>query len=272
MFLMKKVMQKICIVGDPEVGKTSLIRRFVFEKYDDKYISTLGTKVSKKTIEYADKDTELTLMIWDVIGQKSFQSVHKTAFKGVNGAFVVCDLTKKETYNNLGFWISTVINVSEAIPFVILANKSDLKNKITVNENLLREALRTYNIPYFLTSAKTGENVEEAFKELGSLILERKITVKVDKDSKDILLDEMHKVQDEMISNFCNMLGNDLEFTMSIVRNTYKKMNVDFKNPSPKELLKISDRFIEIVNDYKGKEYSKKANRVFKNILKKYGI
>ena len=92
---MQQKISKICIVGDPAVGKTSLIRRFVFDKYDDKYISTLGTKISKKDVLYNDKKIEMTMMIWDVIGQQSFKSIHKSAFKGAKGAFIVCDLTRK---------------------------------------------------------------------------------------------------------------------------------------------------------------------------------
>ena len=93
---------KICLVGDSAVGKTSLIRRYVMDIFDDKYLSTLGTKVSKKQVIIKNEDREVafTFSIWDVLGQKDFKKIQNLAFRGSKGAMLVCDLTRKDTLEN----------------------------------------------------------------------------------------------------------------------------------------------------------------------------
>ena len=93
------IKKKICLLGDAAVGKTSLIRRYVMDKYDDEYLSTLGTKVTKKEVEVIDDfnfvEFQLTFMLWDVLGQKEFKRIHQAAFQGTKGALIVCDLSRQ---------------------------------------------------------------------------------------------------------------------------------------------------------------------------------
>ena len=76
---------KVCLLGDGAVGKTSLVHRFVYDVFDDKYIMSFGTKVSKKTVELAD--ARVDLMIWDILGQKTHESLHSAYYRGAVGAF-----------------------------------------------------------------------------------------------------------------------------------------------------------------------------------------
>ena len=92
---MKEFTKKICVIGDPAVGKTSLIRRFIEERFDDKYLSTLGIKPSKKSILLEDKI--LTFMIWDLAGQEEFKVSQNIGYRDSKGAILVVDLTRKET-------------------------------------------------------------------------------------------------------------------------------------------------------------------------------
>jgi len=168
-----RYVRKICLVGDPAVGKTSLVRRFVLDKYDDAYISTLGAKVMKKDVNilHDGKDYLMSLMLWDVMGQKHFRIIESVAFQHVSAGIIVCDLTRKETFDNLSYWIEALTRISGRIPLIILANKYDLNSEAEVDEKMIKEFSLKYDSTYFLTSAKTGDNVEEAFKKLAEFCL-----------------------------------------------------------------------------------------------------
>ncbi|WP_455392156.1 Rab family GTPase [[Eubacterium] cellulosolvens] len=165
---------KICLLGDSAVGKTSLIRRYVMDIFDDKYISTLGTKVSKKRImlKKDNMDIDLTLSIWDVLGQQEFTKIQNTAFKGSKGAFIVCDFTRAETLQNISQWAARLKKAAGDIPMVILANKSDLTGKYTFNENDIQMCSNQLNSQYFITSAKFGDNVIKSFYTLSRLVID----------------------------------------------------------------------------------------------------
>lgn len=169
--LMVNLSKKVLLLGDPAVGKTSLIRKFVYNMFNDSYISTLGAKVSSKKILF-DHPTkkmkiEVKMMIWDIMGQKEYAMIHQSAYQGAQGALIVCDVTRKKTLENLTTWISGLFNITGEIPMVLLGNKNDLaiKNKITSED--LQKTGGTFKAPTFLSSAKTGENVESSFSILG---------------------------------------------------------------------------------------------------------
>ncbi|MFQ5883539.1 MAG: Rab family GTPase [Thermoplasmata archaeon] len=171
---------KICMVGEGAVGKTSLIRRFVVDDFDDKYLQTLGTKVSKKEIvvDYPEKDMELhiDMTVWDIMGQKGFRELLKEAyFYGAKGVIAVCDVTRKDTLSELDDWIEGVYSVTGKVPIEFLANKVDLKDSMALAENDLEQASKAYDSRFYFTSAKTGENVEEAFKGLAEKIARQKL-------------------------------------------------------------------------------------------------
>ncbi len=173
-----KIMKlKICLVGEGAVGKTSLIKRFVFEAFDGKYVTTLGTKITKKEvmINHPVKGNQynVTMLIWDIMGQKGFRELLQEAyFYGAQGIIAVCDITNKETMMELDGWIDSAFNVTGKVPIVFLANKADLKDKAQFTIDEFNEFASKYERASALTSsAKTGENVEEAFKSLGLEIM-----------------------------------------------------------------------------------------------------
>ncbi len=170
----KKLMKKICLLGDGAVGKTSLIKKFVFDKFDDKYIMTFGTKVTKKlvTIKRPENEYFLTFLIWDVLGQRVHNNLHSTYYKGASGAFIVCDVTRKETIDNLEEWIGVFRGVNNAAPIVLLGNKSDLLQDQGPASAQIKAVADKYNLPYHVTSAKTGVDVEESFIELGNGVID----------------------------------------------------------------------------------------------------
>jgi len=174
---MKHFKAKICMFGEPAVGKTSLIRRYVYDMFDDRYLVTIGTKVTKKTVELKinNEDVKVELLLWDIVGHQSFRNLLKDAyFFGAQGLIGVADITKKDTLFALEDWINsikTVVDVS-SIPIVFVANKIDLENK-EFREDELKEFSQKYGVEkYLFTSAKTGENVNEAFEYLARKIVE----------------------------------------------------------------------------------------------------
>ena len=171
-----EVKRKLCLIGDWGVGKTSLVRRFVHDTFDDRYFETIGTKVIKKRIKYkkeAGKVIDLNLLIWDIMGQKEFIRTQELAFHGTQGAIIVCDITRKETLDNLCHWQQTLFDIAKPVPIIILANKNDLTNDVKFSNEELCEVCEQLEAPYYLTSAKTGVNVDESFRQIGRELIEK---------------------------------------------------------------------------------------------------
>ncbi len=171
----RSIKRKVCLLGNPAVGKTSLIRKYIFDSFSDKYISTVGTKVSKKDIEIEIKKIDLkltlTMMVWDILGQSGYRSLHSMFYKGASGALIVCDLTRRETYDSLKIWGDSLTEVTGEIPIVFLGNKKDMSDKYDFDPQSLKSISNNYKTFSFLTSAKSGLNVENAFSRLAQMIV-----------------------------------------------------------------------------------------------------
>jgi small GTP-binding protein len=167
--------KKICLLGDPAVGKTSLIRRFIENTFEADYISTIGTNVLPKLINLYIPETGQTirvkLLIWDLAGQSGFSDVHLSYYRGAEGAVIVSDLTRRKTLESNPAWIYQFQKVVPDIPFVLLTNKSDLISKKTFEILETENLARSYGTHAFLTSAKTGDGVENAFHTLSLAVI-----------------------------------------------------------------------------------------------------
>lgn len=173
MFMEGRFVLKIIIVGDAAVGKTSLVRGFIKEKFRSDYLPTLGVDIYYKQLTVNSKLVDLS--IWDIAGQKGWEIMHKNYFKGADGCIAVFDLTRNRTLENLNSWILRVKEYSKPdLPFVILGNKSDLKIAVEIKNSNIEKITKETSYPYFETSAKTGLNVEEAFTTLVTLILNKR--------------------------------------------------------------------------------------------------
>lgn len=170
---MRTVSKKVCLLGDFAVGKTSLVRRFVYDLFDDKYISTIGVKVSRKTLAVPMQDgvvVELTMMLWDLAGSEDFSQIRGSYMRGASGAILVCDLTRPETLDSLTGYLTDLRQVSPSALVIVVANKSDSPEQRVLLQQV-QEAAAGLNAQCFVTSARTGENVEEMFRQLSRMLV-----------------------------------------------------------------------------------------------------
>ncbi|MCK5039217.1 MAG: GTP-binding protein [Thermoplasmata archaeon] len=166
----RNYIKKICLLGDGAVGKTSLIRRFVFDEFKDEYITTIGTKVTKKELAFiADDGTDihLNLMIHDILGQAKFEGLHRNYYRGSEGGFIVIDMTRKETLERVRWWYDGFKAVAGDVPITLIGNKNDLVDEHEITPDILSETAKDLDCSYYLASARSGENVERFFNNMG---------------------------------------------------------------------------------------------------------
>ncbi len=176
---MTRMSKKVCLIGDFAVGKTSLVRRFIYDMFDDKYLSTIGVKVSRKSV-YLPRITglgqapitELAMMLWDLAGSEEFTQVRASYLRGTAGAVLVCDLTRPETLDSLPDYMNDLFSVSPGAQIILAANKDDLVDQRQVEQAQLESVAAKLGVPYYLTSAKTGTQVESLFNHLGQLLID----------------------------------------------------------------------------------------------------
>ena len=167
---------KLLLLGDGAVGKTSLILRFIENRFKEEYSMSLGVNFLTKTIRFIDDQNvqrSASLQVWDIAGQARHVSYSHLYLKGALGAFYVFDLTRRETLLQIQErWQTQVLKISPGSLSILIGNKADLKNKRALTRaqtKRVREAMHT--IDYIETSAKTGENVNEAFQTITTSIL-----------------------------------------------------------------------------------------------------
>ncbi|MEH2007048.1 Rab family GTPase [Nostoc sp.] len=174
---MSTISKKICLFGDFGVGKTSLIRQFVECQFSDEYLSTVGVKISRKLVssskEGLDNRQDLQLIIWDIEGSNKFKAVAQNYFQGSKGAVIVGDVTQPETLNHLREHIQTFLTVNPKSYIVVALNKSDM-----IAAEYLEKIRKMYQftdqaniLDTYITSAKTGNNVNEIFQALATRLI-----------------------------------------------------------------------------------------------------
>ena len=165
---------KITLLGDGAVGKTSLRKTYLGEGFKDGYSMTIGADFAVKRLRIDDQD--FVAQIWDLAGQQRFSAVREVYYRGTSGCLLVFDISRRSSFENIPSWIAELLknNSNRVVPIVLIGNKSDLRN--TAKDPIMREQSEEYanslsqwsgfSVPYIETSAKTGENVDEAFKTL----------------------------------------------------------------------------------------------------------
>jgi small GTP-binding protein len=164
---------KIIMTGNYKVGKTSLVNRFVRNLFREGYQSTIGVDLSEKEVDIKDK-TKVKFVIWDIGGQLAqIAPFRQRFFEGANAAFIVFDRTRPEALNSIDLWYNEIKSyVPENINIIIVGNKTDLTKEIQISEDDIKDVADKFGFHYILTSAKTGENVNEAFLYIAYKFLE----------------------------------------------------------------------------------------------------
>ncbi|WP_455392622.1 Rab family GTPase [[Eubacterium] cellulosolvens] len=263
--LMKK---KICLIGDSRVGKTSLIKRYVNDEFDDKYIATIGAKISKKDMVVnvqnngIDYTTTITLSIWDLIGHRDreYWSLLKRYYLNTDGALFVCDVTSKSSLENLKEWINSLFNTIGVVPFIIMANKYDLISEAEFSNNELNGLVKNYNTKYYLTSAKTGANVMNSFKHLSEIMAINTLRAETISDPKDILK--------EITSDFCVLHGGS-ERAMPIINHQSKQINMDITAPTKQNLQQLLERLTEVTKSFLGDGVAREQRSKYLRLVNK---
>ena len=163
---------KIILLGDSGVGKTSIAGRYIDSAFKDAYQATIQVEKRVKIINEDDK-TSLRLNIWDTAGQEKFRSITRQFYRDCHGAFIVFDLTKKSSFNEVRNWIDELkTHGNDDTVIIILGNKSDLTAEREISEEDIKNEIQN-NYKYFEVSAKTGNNISLAFDELKKLIMQK---------------------------------------------------------------------------------------------------
>ncbi len=169
---------KVILIGDPAVGKTTLRKRFMGEPFDPEYLMTIGADFSIYSIslETVPERPTITFQIWDLVGTPHYGTVFSAYYRGANGALIIYDVTRRNTFDNVRLWVNDFVkgNGRGELPYCVIGNKTDLRPEIPVaiqkeegmdlSEQLAEEITKKdISIDYLETSAKTGQNVDLMF-------------------------------------------------------------------------------------------------------------
>lgn len=166
---------KVILLGDSGVGKTSLMDRYIYNRFTSRYRRTIGADFHTKDVIVDNK--VVTLQIWDTVGQERFQSLGNAFFRGADCVILVYDVTSPSSFYSLELWkeeflIQGMPRDPKKFPFVVLGNKSDLGKKLMANDEIQKMLPCDYVVPHFETSAKDNINIQEAFVVVAQLALQ----------------------------------------------------------------------------------------------------
>ena len=197
-----KLTLKLLLIGDTDVGKTSLLLKYTDHIFPEEHIATIG-------VEYKDKyilknNYNIRLQIWDTAGQERFHSITKNIYRNTNGVIFVYDITNKNSFLNIKNWIRDLQNVGNEIKRVIFGNKLDLEKNRVVEKNKLIDFAQKNEMPYIETSAKENININEGF---------------------DLIVDELLKDKnyDQIIEKFSRKTKCELSVSSSKTSDNKKK-------------------------------------------------
>ena len=200
---------RIITIGDPSVGKTSILRRYIFNLFDESTMSTIGMNVSRQIITLKNGE-KIKLEIVDTAGQERYKALGKNYYKNANVVLFVFALNNKESFENIDGWVNLFKengNNSVNILKYLIGNKNDLINEIEVEEKDINNYIKNYNISdnKSVSAKKDNDDIKQLFQELGEKLYE-KDKMNGDKKSKNIKLSsEINKKESHCLIKKCLM-------------------------------------------------------------------
>ena len=198
---------KLVLIGDSGVGKTNILSRYISNEFSLASQPTVGVEFGSKIIKKHDKS--IKLQIWDTAGQERYKSITNAYYKGSKGAFVVYDISRKSTFENVDKWIDELKeNATEDVHIMLVGNKTDLEDKREVQTEDVKKKAEQYKVAFCETSALKGKNIEEAFdtlvEEITKIAINQKLVeIKTENDSKIVNINTQGEKKTENESKCC---------------------------------------------------------------------
>lgn len=168
------MIMKLLLVGDSGVGKSCLLLRFVEDKFNPSFITTIGIDFKIRTIE--SKGKRIKLQVWDTAGQERFRTITTAYYRGAMGIVLIYDVTDSRSFENVENWFQTVTqHANEDAQIFLVGNKCDDEVNRQVSKEQGQELAAKLNIPFLEASAKSNENVDSIFYELAGIIQEKHV-------------------------------------------------------------------------------------------------
>ncbi|MFW9949335.1 MAG: GTP-binding protein [Candidatus Thorarchaeota archaeon] len=166
---------KLILGGDGAVGKTSMVHRFVENSFESDYKSTIGTSIMKKECNFEGLNSRVRFIIWDLAGQAQFKRVRQSYLANAEAGILVFDVTNSSSFESIESWYNEVIKSSPSLSLILVGNKIDLTNDRKVTSEEGEGLAHKLKLSYIETSAKTGENIEDAFKMLALQMIQKHV-------------------------------------------------------------------------------------------------
>ena len=197
---------KLVLIGDSGVGKTNILSRYINNEFSYSSKSTVGVEFGSKIIKTNDK--LIKIQIWDTAGQERYKSITSAYYKGAKGAFVVYDITRRDTFTNVDKWIGELKSTGNEDVFILLiGNKSDLEQERQVSTEEVTKKAEQLKIAFCETSALEGKNIEYAFQTVVEEVSKKSDNtgsdVKKEDQSKGVMLDTGNNGDENKKNKIC---------------------------------------------------------------------
>ncbi|MHA1791456.1 MAG: Rab family GTPase [Promethearchaeota archaeon] len=229
---------KLIVIGDENVGKTSLILRHAEDKFKNDYLPTLGVSITTNFVELPIRKTKVNFSTWDFGGQKYFRRVRLSYYAGAQACFVVFDLTNKASFEKVKMWNEERLKFSGDIITILIGNKSDLPEERQVSQQEAIELANKLGVSYFETSALTGANVHDVFNLLAYKL--------VDQETRKVERNELMELKSELLS-MTEDSESEIKFGLIYNRKYFSPILQVFLEIDPNPIV----RTLEIAKEYK---------------------
>lgn len=183
----------IMVIGDENVGKTTILERYFNRKFNSERKKTIGVEYYLKSYTQKEKNLLYNLKFWDTAGQEKFQSVTRNYYQRSHGMLITMAINIRSSFSNLKMWINSIYDGSSLsdLPIVVICNKCDLEDQRQVSNNEIEKFCKEEKLKVFFTSAKNGSNIDEAFDYIINKVIDKNSSNSNSKKSRFELKDDL---------------------------------------------------------------------------------